>query len=137
VYKPCASQLDTWIYKSTQYALVHACGDNISHANLRRSYVPTEQAYLVHADFAGSVHAVISQKKLVHFVKSKQPMIAWKLMKMLGIVYLRYIIRRYCLPPRCGKFLAGTEYFCLEVNLAVQILFWSTDSREILHSISR
>jgi hypothetical protein len=61
---------------------------------------------------------VISQKKLVHFVRSKQPMIAWNLIKMLGIVYLRYLMRRYCLPPRCGKFLPGTEYFFLDANLA-------------------
>lgn len=111
--------------------------ETISHANLRRSYIRIEQAYLAYADFPGSVHAVIPQKKLVHFVKSKQPMIAWNLIKMLGIVYLRYLMRRYCLPPRCGKFLPGMEYFCLDANLAVQILFWSNDSREILHSIPR
>lgn len=62
-----------------------------------------EKAFEDYADFPSSVHAVISNKKLMHFVSSKKPMFVWRLMKFLGLVYLRYLVRAHCLPFRCAK----------------------------------
>jgi len=94
----------------------------IAPANdLRRLHTRTEQAFFEHADFPSSVNAVISEKKLVQFVKSKQPKMMWRLTKCFGIVYFRYIMRRYCLPARCGKCIPGTEFLCLGVSIACWI----------------
>ena len=60
-----------------------------------------EKAFFLYADFPSSIHAVISRKKLIAFISSKQPKILWKLSKLTGYVYLRYLIRFYCLPKRC------------------------------------
>ena len=66
-------------------------------------YELIEKAFQDYADFPSSIHAVISNKKLMRFVSSKKPMFVWRLVKMLGLVYLRYLIRAHCLPFRCAK----------------------------------
>lgn len=53
-----------------------------------------EKAFEEYADFPMSIHAVVSQKKMMHFVRSKEPKVSWKLAKALGLVYLRYLFRR-------------------------------------------
>lgn len=67
-------------------------------------YVIVEKAFYDHADFPSSVHAVISRKKLLHFVSSKRPRLMWKFCKMTGLVYLRYLARAYLFPQRCHSF---------------------------------